>query len=338
MPVNDQLVTWHPNARIKTTDEIASDECEAVVKILPLRCVLDQTAIRFIRIFIQQDLTLEEHSEPADPRHWLPPPLFTSFRFKPFQLKVDYRPEKINTDALRNGAIVELVNLTPIDSMVLTLQQVDLINVIGFGDVLSTATGRWIDDICSTQLLKFLTNSRLLEPIKNVGQGASDLIVLPWEAIQNGDSVKRALRAGAKSFTKAVVYEAFTVSSRATEFVAEQISRLSTSGVGSNTLPCRPLKAPRGVLDTAPHVIESISRGFQAANYKIVVVPYREYKRGGTREAMTSVLKGIPVAIAAPASGAVEAISYGMLGARNQLNPDVRKEEDAHLRGLLWER
>ena len=335
---NDQLVTWHPSARITPTDDIAHDECEAVVKLLPLRCVLDQRAIRFIRIFVQQDQSPEEGPEPTDTRHWLPPPLFTSFRFKPFQLKVDYRPEKINTDALRNGAIVELVNLTPIDSMVLTLQQVDVMNVVGFGDVLSTTTARWIDDICSTQLHKFLTNSRLLEPIRNVGQGASDLIVLPWEAIQNGDSVKTALRAGAKSFSNAFVYEAFTVSSRATEFVAEQMSKLTTSGVGSNTLPCRPLKAPRGVLDTAPHVVESISRGLQAANYKIVVVPYREYKRGGTREAMTSVLRGIPVAIAAPASGAVEAISYGMLGARNQLHPDARKEEDARLRGLFWER
>lgn len=331
-------MTWHPPVRVRSGRVLVGDDCEALIKVLPLRCILDQRAIRFVRIFTQQPgENQDKQSTPSDGRYWLPPPAFKLLRFKPFKLKVDYRPEKIDTDALRNGAIVELVNLTPIDSMVLTLKQVDLSDVDGFGSVLSAVTRQWIDDVCSTQLLKFLTNARPLEPLKTVSQGAGDLIVLPWEAIQNGEDVKRALRAGVKSFSKAVVYEAFTVTSRTAEFIAEQISKLSTSATGSSTLPLRPLKAPRGVVDTTPHVVESLTRGFQAANYKIIVVPYREYRRNGAKGAVTSVLRGIPVAIAAPASGAVEAISYGMLGARNQLAPEVRKEEEATQRGLYWQ-
>lgn len=312
-----------------------------MVKLLPLRCILDQRAIRFIKIFVRSE---EDESDGGQKtakvsgRYWFPAPLFTSFRFKPFKLKVDYRPEKIDTQALRNGAVVELVNLTPIDNMVLTLGQVDLTDVVGYGEILSLAAGQWVEDVCSTQLLKFVTNSRPLEPFNTVGKGAGDLVVLPWEAMQNGESVKKAFRAGVKSFSKAVVYEAFTVTSRTTEFLADQISKLSCNGIGSNALPSRPLEAPRGVFDTAPHIVESITRGLQAANYKIIVVPYREYHRSGAKGAMTSVLKGIPVAIAAPASGAAEALSYGMLGARNHLSPDVRKEEEASLRGLHLDR
>lgn len=323
-------------------NEIVNDKCEALVKILPLRCILDQRAIRFIRLFARVDGDDESSnvakSTKAKGRYWFPPPLFTSFRFKPFKLKVDYRPEKLDTQALRNGAIVELVNLSPIDNMVLMLGQVDLPDVTGIGEVLALAARQWVEDVCSTQLLKFLVNSRPLEPFKTVSQGAGDLVVLPWEAMQNGESVKKALRAGMKSFSKAVVYEAFTVTSRTSEFIADQISKLSVSGIGSNALPSRPLEAPRGVFDTAPHVVESITRGLQAANYKIVVVPYREYRRTGAKGAVTSVLKGIPVAIAAPASGAAEAFSYGMLGARNHFSPDIRKEEEASLRGLHLDR
>jgi autophagy-related protein 2 len=86
--------------------------------------------------------------------------------------------------------------------------------------------------------------------------------------------------------------------------------------------------------DTATHGLESIARGFQEANFKVVIIPYREYQRNGTTGALKSVLRGIPVALAAPASGAVEALSFTLLGARNQLRPDIRKEEEVNQRGL----
>jgi hypothetical protein len=91
------------------------------------------------------------------------------------------------------------------------------------------------------------------------------------------------------------------------------------------------------MLDTTPHMIESLSRGLQIANYKVVIIPYREYHRSGTTGAVVSVLKGIPVALAAPASGAVEALSFALLGARNQIRPDIRREEEASQRGLHFE-
>ncbi len=46
------------------------------------------------------------------------------------------------------------------------------------------------------------------------------------------------------------------------------------------------------------------------------------------------MVKGIPVAVRAPLSGASEALSYTLLGVRNQLRPDMMKEEKANLRGL----
>ena len=152
-----------------------------------------------------------------------------------------------------------------------------------------------------------------------------------WEAIQNGDSLQRSLRSGAKSFAKAVAYEALTISSSIAEFMAVT----TAGGTGSRPmLPSRPDGTPRGMTDTAPHALESLARGFQEANYKVVIIPYREYQRSGTTGALKSVLKGIPVALAAPTSGAAEALSFALLGARNQLRPDIRKEEEVNQRGL----
>jgi hypothetical protein len=38
---------------------------------------------------------------------------------------------------------------------------------------------------------------------------------------------------------------------------------------------------------------ESLASGFQAANYKAVVVPYREFSQSSVTEAATSVIRGI---------------------------------------------
>ena len=331
-----QMVTWHPDARVTPDNEIANDVCETALKMLPLRCILDQRAIRFIRAFFGGDR--EDGSHPGLPPglHVVPPPLFRHFRVDPVKLKIDYTPQRVDTKALRDGAIVELINLSSLDGMVLTLELVVVENVVGFGDALGNVIRRWISYVCQTQLYKFLTSTRALEPVTSVGGGAADMVILPWEAFQNGESIKKALRSGVSSLTKAFTYEALTTTSRLAHFVAG-VTEATTTGAGSSGLLSRPLNTPRNILDTTPHMIESVSRGLQIANYRVVIIPYREYHRSGTRGAVVSVLKGIPVAIAAPTSGAVEALSFALLGARNQIRPDIRREEEASQRGLHFE-
>lgn len=97
--------------------------------------------------------------------------------------------------------------------------------------------------------------------------------------------------------------------------------------------------APRHIRigDAVGHSVESISRGFSVANYKIVTVPLREYQQSGASGAARSALKGLPIALLAPLSGASEALSYTLLGLRNSLRPDLRKEAEASLRGLRFE-
>lgn len=323
------MVTWHASSRVTPNNEVANDECEATLQVLPLRCLLEQRAIRFAQTFFTPE------DDPADKtlplgRYAVPPPLFRKFLVKPISLKVNYAPEKVDTKALRDGAFVELVNLTPIDDMVLELQQVDVEGVIGFGENISILISNWVKDICSTQLVKFLTNARPLEPITHIGGSATNMVVLPYQAFRNGESVGRAVRKSTSSLATALAFETFATSSNVSAYFAEVCS--------GNVLPSRPLAPPRGVSETIPHSLDSISRGIQEANYKVIIVPYREFRRSGASGAVKSVLKGIPVALVAPVSGAAEALSYTLLGARNTVRPDIRKEEEVSQRGLRLEK
>jgi hypothetical protein len=148
--------------------------------------------------------------------------------------------------------------------------------------------------------------------VTSVGGDAADMVILPWESFQNGESIKKALRYGVPSLTKAFMYEALTATSRLAHRVAG-VMDASATGAGSSALLSRPLNTPRNILDmTQRMMIESLSRDLKIANYRVVIIPYREYHRSGTKGAVVSVLKGIPVVIAAPASGAVEALSFAL--------------------------
>lgn len=331
------MITWKPERLVTEDNEVQSDDCEASVQILPMRVILDQRAIHFVQAFFRGEEKSEDKKDWTAGLHMIPPPRFRAFRVRPWKLKVDYMPQKMDVGALRDGSVVELINIIPIDGMIITLSEVVVENGFGFGEVMSGLTGRWLQEVVSTQLHKFVANARPFEPLTDVGQGISDLVVLPYEAFKNGDAVQRAMTSGVKSLAETLTFQTLTTTSRLTEYAANKMANFiggRYAGSAANPLPIRPTAAPKGVQDVTGHAMQSLARGFQAANYKVVIVPYREYGRNGATGAASSVLRGIPVMMVAPMTGAAEALSYTLLGARNALRPDLRREEEAARTGF----
>lgn len=323
-----KMVTWRSIDRVTPENEIANDESHAVLHVLPLRCNIDQRAIRFAQSFFTS-------SGETPPLKWaanlteLPPPKFTWFKVKACKMKVDYYPEKVDVEALRDGSIVELINLSPLTDMVIGLQAVELEDKVGFGAVIAELASSWVKDIVATQMYKFVTYSSVFQPFSSVGGGVADMVILPWDAIRNGEEVSKAFRSGVSSFGETLAFETLNTTAKLTNFAAQQLSKTLAS-----SLPSRPQDTPRGVGETATYAMESLARGFDHANYKIVVVPYKEFQDKGAASAAKSIVRGIPVAILAPLAGVNEAMSYTLLGARNTLRPNIRKEEEAGQRGL----
>jgi len=333
------MATWTPVKKVTENNKIASDKCNVTIQLTPMRCILDQRAISFMKAFFNNEdihgvKTKSEKDERSSRLHLPPPPTFTSFKIKPWKVKVDYYPTRMDVTALREGSIVELVNLSPIQRMVIILDEVLVSNTDGVGPVFSETFSRWIKEICATQLHKFLTNARPFEPFTDVGQGLTDLVILPYEAFKQGDNIQRAMKKGMKTLAETVVFQTLATTSGLTKMAAGLMAdSLGWKGRNdaSNPLSSRPLSIPKGIGDARLHAARSLARGVSAANHKVVIVPYREYLRNGVPGAVTSVIKGIPVLLVAPLTGATEAASYTLLGARNALRPDLRKEEEASI-------
>jgi len=333
------MTTWAPLNRITEKNEIANEECDLTAQMMPMRCLLDQRAISFMKAFFNNedmDITKTQNGKEkwSSNLHLPPPPTFKVFKVKALKVKVDYYPSQINVAALREGSVVELVNLSPIQRMVITLDAVVVMNSDSAGLAFSEIVSSWIKQICATQLHKFLTNARPFEPFTDVGQGLTDLVVLPYEAFKQGDSMQRAMKKGMKSLAETVVFQTLATTSGLTKIAADLMAdSLGLKGRNntSDPLPTRPLSIPKGIADARHHAARSLARGLSAANYKIVIVPYREYLRNGMSGAVTSVIRGIPVLLVAPLTGATEAASYTLLGARYALRPEMRREDEASI-------
>lgn len=297
---------------------------------------------------------------------------FREFRVKPCKLKVDYHPIDVDIKALREGSYIEVLNIFPLENMELQLQTVDIKNISGWGSTLSEMSHCWLDNICQTQMYKFLTDATPFHTITTVGGGMINLALIPFYHRNNGSksstattssshyrflqeqqyqTLSRAYKDFTHDFASTVAFETLNTTSKVTKYMADVLNKaanipnnMHSNGHYNNrsttttklNLPNRPNGGvPHNVADTVDHAIDSISRGLRTANYTILVLPRKEYEKNGTSGAITSLVRNVPVAVLAPLSGASEAFSYLCVGVRNQMRPDVRKEEEACFRGLM---
>lgn len=339
-----KMVTKHPSLRVSADGKLMSDESRATLELLPLRCYFNQSALRFIRGYFA-----DESSNPNDDNNHtddkevggesedgIIPVFFTSFKVWPSKLKVDYTPDNMDVHALRDGSYAEILNLCPLEDMVLTLQPVENHDLLGWGSVFSELSSRWIEDICATQLSKFVTRATPLQLISTLTEGVADLAMVVIVPAGSFTDYFKNVVVGTTSFAGKVALETLSTSAKLTKFAASQLNVRALASIGG--APSRPRSVPRHIGDSAGYSYESITRGLRLANDKVVVMPLKEYRQTGTSGAAKSIVKGLPVAVLAPLSGASEALSYTLLGLRNQFQPDLRKEEEASLRGLHFDK
>lgn len=324
-----KLVSMLPDKTFSSDGKLMGNEGRVTLEFLPIRFFINQVALRFIRGFFRSEkepVALTESSIATPPEMFFP-----IFKVKPFNIKVDYKPKHIDTAALKDGSLVELLNVLPLEEMVLRLSEVEMRNLTGWGSIISELACNWLQDVSSTQMHKFLTRTSPLHPFTTVGDGMKQFLMIPLEEYQQKGDVKKGFRKGTKKLASVLAYETLSVGAKVSGFVAKKLKKKNSKSrvETDHQLSHHGSTLPRSMNEVSNHAIESFTRGLKEANAKMIIIPYRQYQESGTKGAMKSVVKGLPVAVCAPLSGAAEAVSYSLYGVRHQLRPDLREEEDA---------
>ena len=337
-----QLVVLYPETVFSADGRLMGNEAHVVVDFLPIRFYIHQISLRFIRKFFTKDREESDEGTDSNLDNIDDPPemFFSNFKVQSFDIKVDYKPLEVDRSALKDGSYIQLLNLLPLEDMILRLQTVEMKNLTGWGAVISEVACKWLQDVSSTQMHKFLTRTTPLHAIANVGDSMKNFVLIPLKEYKQKGNVKKALRKSSSKLVGAVAYEALSVGAKLTGYAAKKLhkgkkkllSKTSSNNGSIISSQSSGSAIPRNMSDVSDRAIESLSRGLKEANAKVIIMPYREYQKTGTKGAMKTVVRGIPVAICAPLSGAVEALSQSLYGATNQLRPDLFEEREASKR------
>lgn len=200
----------------------------------------------------------------------------------------------------------------------------------------------------------------------NMGAGAADLVLLPLKHMRAAARVApgggmpsgrrdkgskgkrrrgigRGLMKGVASFARAVALEGLrfaagvaVTTQGALEAVKDVIATpdgaMAVDASGSTTpqqaARSRYASQPANAKEGLSAALGSISRGVRHAANTIVAIPMREYQRSGPQGAVRAVIRAVPIALLHPLIGTSEAVSKTLLGVRNEMDPETRRDVD----------
>ncbi|KAL6494724.1 hypothetical protein OROGR_031524 [Orobanche gracilis] len=259
------------------------------------------------------------------------------FDICPLLIRVDYSPCRVDLAALKGGKYVELVNLVPWKGVELQLKHVHGVGLYGWGSVCETILGEWLEDISQNQMHKLLKGLPPIRSLVAVGSGAAKLVSLPVKNYKEDHRLLKGMQRGTFAFLRSISLEAIGLGVhlaagahdvlRHAEHILASIPPSVPwpveSRVGINVKSNQPNDAQQGI----QQAYQSISDGLGKSASALVQTPMKKYQRGGSMgSALATAVQLAPAAAIAPASGAARAVHCALLGFRNSLDPEHKRE------------
>ncbi|KAG6898364.1 hypothetical protein C0992_009039 [Termitomyces sp. T32_za158] len=331
----------------------SATEARLRVKLLPLRLYVDQDAVDFLKGFFSFK---DPHTTPAPGGEEI---YFQSAEIFPIDLKLDYKPRRVDYRALREGRTIELMNFFHFDGAEMTLRHITLAGITGWATLGQLLNDLWTPDVKATQLVEVISGVAPIRSAVNVGSGVADLVLLPIAQYKKDGRIVRGVQKGATAFVKSTAMEAIKLGARlatGTQVILEQAegvlggqfnypitTETVSLGVGDdfaqfdneddNDDPADVIskyaQQPADLKEGVQSAYKSLRRNFQSAAQTILAVPMEVYERSGSEGPVRSVIRAVPIAVLKPMIGASEAVSKTLLGLRNSLDPDIRHENEA---------
>ncbi|XP_060676468.1 autophagy-related protein 2 isoform X1 [Ziziphus jujuba] len=264
-------------------------------------------------------------------------PYFQAIDIWPILIRVDYSPCRVDLPALGGGKYVELVNLVPWKGVELQLKHVHAVGIYGWGSVCETIVGEWLEDISQNQIHKILQGLPAVRSLVAVGAGATKLVSMPIENYRKDKRLLKGMQRGATAFLRSISLEAIGLGvhlAAGAHNILLQAEYLSTtispsipwpipSKLKTNVRFNQPKDAQQGI----EQAYESLSDGLGKSASALVRTPLKNFQRGASAgSALASAVRAVPAAAIAPVSACASALHYTLLGVRNSLDPQHKKE------------
>ncbi|KAJ0983472.1 hypothetical protein J5N97_011727 [Dioscorea zingiberensis] len=289
------------------------EEYRLHLELLPIRLHLDQSQLNFLIHFFGKDAD-RISSQPNEPNDVEKSeisgkkkvnygkkaiveeallPFFQKCDVRPVVVRVDYIPRRVDLAALRGGNYAELLNLVPWKGIDLQLKHVCAVGVYGWNSICRNS--RW------AMVGRYFSQSGARAFIRSISLEAVGLGV--------------HLAAGAHEVLLQTEYILTSIPPSMPS--SERDKREMT--VRSN----QPKDAQQGIR----RACESISDGLGRTASALVGTPFKTYQRGGgAGPALVTAIRAAPAAAMAPVSASARAVHCALLGVRNSLDPEHKKE------------
>uniref|UniRef100_A0A7S3VSR0 Autophagy-related protein 2 n=1 Tax=Dunaliella tertiolecta TaxID=3047 RepID=A0A7S3VSR0_DUNTE len=160
-----------------------TEELRLQVSLLPIHLHLDQDLLQSFRglaaaaadpptraaLHLLSALQLEAQGGESAPVL----PFFQHVEISAARLTIDYRPRRIDVAALRDGSIMELVNLVPLGGLSLSLCPLRLAGMEGWDGLGARVAKEWCSHVARTQAHKFLTGLAPVHAVLSAGEAVT---------------------------------------------------------------------------------------------------------------------------------------------------------------------
>lgn len=261
------------------------------------------------------------------------------------QLKLDFKPKRVDYAGLRSGRTNEFMNFFILDRADMVLRHVIIYGVSGFDKLGKTLNDIWMPDIKQNQLSGVLAGLAPVRSLVNVGGGVRDLVVIPIREYRKDGRVVRSFQKGALAFAKTTTSELVklgaklaigtqTVLQGAEGFLTQPGQQQPDVSAGWENAELEDeekkhislyAEQPVGVVQGLRGAYASLERDLLTARDAIVAMPGEVMESGTAGGAARAVLRGAPTVILRPAMGITKAVGQTLMGATNSLDPGNRR-------------
>lgn len=283
---------------------------------MPLRLHVDQDALDFLKRFFSFKAPPMASAKPLaqNTTSSTPDLYFQHVEIFPIQLKLDYKPKRIDFRALREGKTIELMNFFHFEGAEMTLRHITLSGITGLERLGTTLQDLWTPDVKANQLADVISGVSPIRSMVNVGSGVADLILLPIEQYRKDGRIAKGVQRGTNSFVKSTALEVMKLGARLAtgtqvileraegvlggksgEDVVGQVQGLSTNAFGVDSgmmeggsssedeqeVISRYADQPEGMREGVQAAYKSLSKNVNAAAQTILAVPMEVYERSG---------------------------------------------------------